>query len=366
MPQLHGAALIAAAVVGVPEWTGPVVVAAVVAVTVYSGGMRSITFTQGLQYWVKVFCLLVPLLLMIAVVATRDIEPAHAGLQAVIEEPYRSGYWTISLLVSVLVGTAGLPHVLVRLCTSRDSRAAQQSVALVVVLVGAFYILPVAYGVVGRWYATAAITEDRTDTLVLRLPDAIVGGTPGQLLTAVVAAGAFTTFLATSSGLIITIAGVASQDLFGANVRGFRRAALVATAVALLLALVTSSSRLTETVGHVFALSASTLFPMLALGIWTRKVSHSGAAAGMITGGVAVTAAALSYYALGRPEGAVGDLLAQPGAWSVPLAFTVMLVVSRLRTADPRRAAAVERFLAQIHSVDPSTRAQDRDRDDVD
>lgn len=360
VPQLHAAALIARSVGGVPGWIGPVVVATVVAATVAAGGMRSITLAQGVQYGFKVVSLLIPLIFMIVIVLRRGTASDSSAMHRVIDEPAHSAYWSISLLASVLLGTAGLPHVLVRLCTSRDSRTAQRTLAIVVVLVGTFYLLPLAYGVLGRWFASDATAGDRTDTLVLRLPGAIVGGTLGEVLTAIVAAGAFSTFLATSSGLIVTMAGVVSQDVFGADVRGFRRAAIAATVMTLVIALVTSSSRLTETVGYVFALSASTLFPMLVLAIWSRAVTSAGVAAGMLVGGAAVVGAAIGHYALGRPAGVAGDLMAQPGGWSAPLAFVVMLAVSQLQVASSHRSDAGERFLAQLHSPEYS-----RSRTDV-
>ncbi|WP_149823980.1 hypothetical protein [Streptomyces tailanensis] len=156
-------------------------------------------------------------------------------------------------------------------------------------------------------------------------------------------------FIATSSGLIITMAGAISQDLFGSDVKRFRLSSLYATGLTLVLALVTASQSITDTVGYVFAFSASTLFPVLVLGIWWRGATAAAAVCGITVGAGLVVGAAVAHYVLGRPAGALGDLLANPAAVTVPLVFTVVVVVSRLRPVSVR---AAEQFIHQIHRPD--------------
>lgn len=355
VPQLHGAALVASTVLGVSAWVGPTLVSLVVALTVVSGGMRSITLAQAPQYWIKVVSFLIPLIVILAMLPGRTEDHAASVIAFSGGEISRSPYWTTSLLCALLLGTAGLPHVLVRFCTSPDGRTAQRTAGLVIVLVGAFYVLPAAYGLLGRQFVTRIAD---TDTLVLVLPGQIVNAPLGEVLTAVVACGVFSALLATSSGLIVTIAGVVSQDLFGADIRGFRRAALVATGLTLVAALATDSARLTDTVGHVFAFAASTIFPGLVLGIWSRRTTATGVMVGMAVGGTLVIAAAVAYYWMGRPDGAVGDLLAQPAGWTVPLVAIVTMGVSLLRPPDSSRALSTERFLRQLHSPDQRRAAE--------
>ena len=88
-----------------------------------------------------------------------------------------------------------------------------------------FYLLPTLYGVLGRVYASDLVATGRTDSVVLELPDRVLGGPGGDLLTALLAAGAFAAFLSTSSGLVVSVGGVLSQDLLGRRfdgVPGFR------------------------------------------------------------------------------------------------------------------------------------------------
>ncbi|SLI66227.1 Na+/solute symporter [Mycobacteroides abscessus subsp. abscessus] len=104
----------------------------------------------------------------------------------------------------------------------------------------------------------------------------MLGGLGGQLIAALVAAGAIAAFLSTSSGLLVSIAGVLSTDMLRGRVRDFRLAALVAGAVPLALSLTVVSLDLSRTVGLAFAVAASTLCPLLVLGIWWRGLTAKG------------------------------------------------------------------------------------------
>ena len=130
-------------------------------------------------------------------------------------------YATYSLILATFLGTMGLPHVLVRFYTNPDGRAARRTTLVVLALLGAFYLLPAVYGALGRLYTPELLMTGRTDAVVLTLPGRLVGGTLGELLTALVAAGAFAAFLSTSSGLTVSVAGVIGQDILR------RRGALV-------------------------------------------------------------------------------------------------------------------------------------------
>ena len=80
----------------------------------------------------------------------------------------------------------GLPHVLVRFYTNPDGRAARRTTLVVLCLLGGFYLLPTIYGALARVYTPDLLLTGRTDTAVLLLPERLVGGTAGQLLTALV------------------------------------------------------------------------------------------------------------------------------------------------------------------------------------
>ncbi|MDQ3611936.1 MAG: cation acetate symporter, partial [Actinomycetota bacterium] len=257
-------------------------------------------------------------------------------------------YATYALVLATFLGTMGLPHVLVRFYTNPDGAAARRTTLVVLGLLGVFYLVPTVYGALGRLYTPELLLTGRTDAVVLALPGALIGGLGGDLLEALLVAGAFAAFLSTSSGLLVSTAGVLVQDVLRGTVRDFRRAAVAAAALPLGLALAASSLPIGQVVGLAFAMAASTFCPLLVLGIWWRGLTAPGAAAGLVVGGGLSAAAVLSTLAGVADRGWPAALLAQPAAWTVPTAFAVMVGVS-LATRD-RVPADVGRTMLQLHA----------------
>ncbi|MEN0022891.1 MAG: cation acetate symporter, partial [Microbacterium sp.] len=168
-----------------------------------------------------------------------------------------------------------------------------------------------------------------------------------ELLTALIVAGAFAAFLATSAGLVVSLAGVISQDVFSGSVRSFRLSAVLCALVPLTVALLTAPAGLGSSVGVVFVVAASTLSPVVLLGVWWRGLTSRGAVAGMLSGGLAAGLALLVHAAIGG-VGVAAPYLAQPAAWTIPLATAVTVVVSQLDPRGPSPRTA--RFLARVHS----------------
>ncbi|MBF5030326.1 cation acetate symporter [Micromonospora sp. ANENR4] len=387
VPQLQGAGLTLATLTGSPYPLGALLVAVVVTANVALGGMRAITFVQAFQYWLKLTALAVPAVFL-ALQWQADARPAvtppdgptfRTATTVVVEhratltlpdgdirevrpgdrlefaagdpvpevsgaatgvtewllpdtagEDDRGLFATYSLILATFLGTMGLPHVLVRFYTNPDGAAARRTTLVVLALVGVFYLLPTVYGVLGRIYTPQLLVSGQTDAVVVLLPGAALGdGTTGRLLAALVAAGAFAAFLSTSSGLLTSVAGVISTDVLGrGSVRGFRLATVIAGGVPAVLSLNVSGLDVSQVVGLAFAVAASSFCPLLVLGIWWRGLTDLGAAAGVLVGGGAAVGAVL-LTVLGPPlTGWPATLTTQPAAWTVPLAFTVMVVVS--------------------------------------
>lgn len=364
VPQLQGAGLTLTTVTGAPSWVGAVVVGAVVTLNTAVGGMRSITFVQAFQYWVKLTAIAFPAMVLLAVWFHRDGTPSPAR-QPLLDDGDR---WLVpltglgahplftdySLILATFLGTMGLPHVLVRFYTNPDGRAARTTTLVVLGLLGIFYLFPTVYGALGRVYVPHLLRDGNADAVVLVLPDAALGGLPGQLFGGLVAAGAFAAFLSTASGLLVSVSGVLSTDLFGrwsgghGSVRDFRRAAMVAGVVPLLLALQAGSLGLSTVVGLAFAVAASTFCPLLVLGIWWRRLTPVGAGAGLLAGG-GLSGIAVLITVLGPPlSGWPGTLLAEPAAWTVPISFAVM-VLGSLAT-QKQVPADVGRTMVQLHA----------------
>ncbi|MDO7868459.1 sodium/solute symporter [Nocardioides jiangxiensis] len=360
LPQFQGAGVTLSATTGAPSWVGPVVVAVVVLVNVTSGGMRSITFVQAFQYWLKLTALLLPAAVLVAVwIGDGRPAPTTRG-PAAWDLPLADGgalglYTTWSLILATFLGTMGLPHVVVRFYTNPDGRAARRTTLFVLALLGLFYVIPPVYAALGRVYAGDLAARGTGDTLVLDLPSLVLPGLSGDLLTGLVTAGAFAAFLSTSSGLSIAVAGVLSQDLTGrlprarsGPVTAFRLGAALAVLVPAAAALAAPDVPVARVVGLAFALAASTFAPLLLLGIWWRGLTPAGAIAGLVVGGIGSGVSVVWTLADPAREGWVDALLGQPAAWSVPLAFLTMVGVSRATAASV--PPHVRRFLVRLHT----------------
>ncbi|MBQ1081169.1 MULTISPECIES: cation acetate symporter [unclassified Nocardiopsis] len=253
---------------------------------------------------------------------------------------------TWSTLLAITLGCMGLPHVIMRFHTSPTARIARRVAVGVIALLGLFYLFPTVYGLLGRVLTPQLVMLQGTDTVAVVLPAEAVPGSVGTILTALVAAGAFGAFLSTSSGLLLALAGGLSHDLFQGSVPRLRLAVAVGACVAVLLALPAQMIDINVLVVWAFTVAASTFCPLLVLGIWWRRLTLPGAAAGLIVGGVTATGAVGWSILFSTPEGWVSVLLAQPAAWTIPLAFLTMTVVSRF-TRPPEWA---EHAVLRLHS----------------
>jgi Na+(H+)/acetate symporter ActP len=240
-------------------------------------------------------------------------------------------YLTYSLILATFLGTMGLPHVVVRFYTNRDGRAARRTTLVVLVMLSLFYLLPTLYGVLGRVYAPDLVASGRTDAVVLELPQRVFGGETGDLLTALLCAGAFAAFLSTSSGLVVSVGGVLGQDLLSHRFDGvtaFRLAGVLAALTTLVLTLLSSGLAVAHAVELAFAVAASTFCPLLLLGIWWRGLTARGVVAGLVVGGATSVSAVVTVMVGGSPGGWVGAVVGQPALCTVPLSFATMILVS--------------------------------------
>ncbi|MEV4640315.1 cation acetate symporter [Actinoplanes sp. NPDC049548] len=383
VPQLQGAGLTFTTVTGGRYEWGALLVGLVVTANVALGGMRAITFVQAFQYWLKLTALAVPVIFLALQwqsdgrpAVTPPAGPVFSAVTTVVVEQdavldgtvtvragdeltfaagervpevstvddNRDAAWllpggdtglfaTYSLILATFLGTMGLPHVLVRFYTNPDGASARRTTLVVLALVGLFYLLPTLYGVLGRIYTPQLLMTGRTDAVVLMLPEAALGGGHlGQFLGALVTAGALAAFLSTSSGLLTSVAGVVFTDVLhaerGGSVRDFRVATVLAAAVPMALSVYVANMDVSRVVGLAFAVAASSFCPLLVLGIWWRGLTDVGAAAGIVTGGGAAMGAVL-LTVMGPPlTGWPAQLIGQPAAWTVPLAFAVMVAGS--------------------------------------
>ena len=293
-----------------------------------------------------------------------------AKLSAEESRPY-SLLYTYSLIIALVCGTAGLPHILVRFYTNPDGVAAKRTTMWVMILIGVFYVFPPVFGVLGRNLMPELYTGlagvKGTDAVVLKLPTILAEryGVLGSILSGVTCAGAFAAFMSTFSGLLVSMTGALAHDVYGRMLRPksspaermkmFKFCAVLIGGVSVVLGCFVEPLEINFMVGQAFAIAAASYFPLLFMSVWWRGMTMRGAATGMLTGGLcALGAVTLTNFSnLALDKGPMGKLFAgfaplndywaahpllrilceQPAIWTVPIAIGLMVIVSKLTAA---------------------------------
>jgi SSS family transporter len=417
MPQMKGAGTTLAYIFpGLPYWVGVAVVGAVITLNVALGGMKGITLVQAVQYWIKMFAISVPVFVLLSVFGgygknlslnkstaavnsppaiVQTVEPGKTERHALPEKAPKDEAWlapfgplttkaakaagltpeqtrplsllyTFSLIVALVCGTAGLPHILVRFYTNPDGVAAKRTTMWVMILIGVFYLFPPIFGVLGRNFLPelyAATGSKGPDKVVLELPILIREkyGVLGSILSGITCAGAFAAFMSTFSGLLVSMTGALAHDVYGRMLRPnstpeermkmFKWCAVLIGGVSVLLGSMVEPLEINFMVGQAFAIAAASYFPLLFMSVWWRGMTMKGAATGMLVGGLCalISAAIVNISTLALDKGPMGKVFAgfagvndfwkahpllrilceQPAIWSVPLSIGLMIVVSK-------------------------------------
>ncbi len=268
-------------------------------------------------------------------------------------------YQWIALCFTLMVGTAGLPHVLSRFYTVPNARDARWSVVWGIFFIGLLYWSAPAYATFAKIWETRS-GQNLDPQMAHAIADLIVikagewSGIP-RWLTGSIAVGAIIAAFSTVTGLLLTGAGAFSHDIYyrllnpRASERQRMRVAKGATlvmALVVLLAALNPPGLIAQITAVAFALAGNTLFPVFLLGIWWDRTNKYGAIAGMLTG-LAVTFAALL---LGNAFPLLGELFPPTSSalLGAPLVVLVMILVSLATPAPPER---IRRFLAEeVHA----------------
>jgi cation/acetate symporter len=302
-------------------------------------------------------------------------------LGAEFSEPFTtSGYYLwIATAFSLVVGTCGLPHVLVRFYTVENERIARWSTVWGLFFICLLYLSAPAFAAfgtdlyeqnVGAVYGDPGMTSAAADVIVVlatqlaNLPQWFVG---------LVAAGGIAAAIATTAGLFIAGSSAISHDIYTNLVNPeatqrqqvlVGRIAIIALGVLTTLAALDPAAPIAALVSYAFSLAGAVLFPMFFLGLWWENTNRYGALAGMLTGLTIWLVPMLNEVAptyLGGVDGAFFPTLAQwlPAIGSAlvatPVVFAVTVAVSSV-TADP--PPATKRMIRQCHSPEPMDRQQ--------
>lgn len=247
-----------------------------------------------------------------------------------------------SLMLALFLGTASLPHILIRYYTVKDEAAARKSTVVGIAAIGVFYVLTLYLGL-------GAMTSGALDPRDSNMAAPLLARSFSEPLFAIISAVAFTTILGTVSGLLMAGAGAVAHDLlagvFGA-VRDERSQVLVAkgTAIALgagaiVLGILFARLNVTFLVGWAFNIAASANLPALAMLLFWRRTTAAGIVASIAVGIVSSLAWVLlsaesfeKVYGFTASEAAAMAWVpfSQPGLVTIPLSFATLVVVSLL------------------------------------
>ncbi|MFF3754434.1 cation acetate symporter [Streptomyces sp. NPDC002018] len=352
-------------------------VGALMVVYVCLGGMRATTWIQI----VKAVLLMAGTVLLTVLVLVRfhgDVNAllntavAHSGHGEEFLAPglKYGGDWTarfdfISLGLALVLGTAGLPHILSRFYTVPTARAARRSVVWAIGLIGGFYLMTIVLGfgaaaLVGSDAVRASNASGNTAVPLLALDlGGGAGSTGGTVLFAIVAAVAFATILAVVAGITLASSASVAHDLYAslrrrhAERRGevavARLAAAGVGAVAIALSLLAQDLNVAFLVGLAFAVAASANLPVLLYTLFWRNFTTRGAVWSVYGGLVpALVLVVLSPVVSGSPEAILPGLdfqafpLQNPGVVSIPLGFLAGWIGTVTSSEPPDEARHAE------------------------
>ncbi len=367
--QMRGVGIVFSRFLEVDINTGVVIGMIIVVFYAVLGGMKGITYTQVAQYCVLIFAYMVPAIFISLQLTGNPIPQLGFGgtlndgtylldkVDGLLTElgfiAYTSGSKEVIdmffITAALMVGTAGLPHVIVRFFTVPKVKDARKSAGYALLFIAILYSTAPAVGVFGiynmitningqkieslptwvqNWQKTGLITiEDKNqdgmilyqkdkvkneltidkDIMVLANPE--IAGLPNWVV-ALVAAGGLAAALSTAAGLLLVISTAISRDLLknalAPNIS--EKSELLYARISAIFAVVVAGyfgvnppGFVAEVVAFAFGLAAASFFPVIIMGIFSKRMNKEGAIAGMIIG-LIFTLGYLIYFKFINPE----------------------------------------------------------------
>ncbi len=401
--QMQGAGIVFSRFLEVDLTYGVMIGMAIVFFYAVLGGMKGITYTQVAQYCVLIFAFMVPAI-FISILMTGNVIP-QVGFGSQLTEAFGGGYLLDRLdglseqlgfpaytegqrttqdmffiTAALMIGTAGLPHVIIRFFTVPGVREARKSAGYALIFIAILYTTApavaafaranlintvdnVEYSAMPEWFSKWETTglirfTDRNgdgriqytgdaatneldvnrDIMVLANPE--IAELPNWVV-ALVAAGGLAAALSTAAGLLLVISSAVSHDLLK---RGYmpeisEKEELLFARISIFMAVLVAGyfginppAYVAQVVAFAFGLAAASFFPAIVMGIFNRRMNRQGAVAGMVTGFV-FTALYIIYFRFINPAvdnadnwlfgispegiGSLGALLNLLVAWAV-------------------------------------------------
>nr|WP_256298409.1 VC_2705 family sodium/solute symporter [Haloarchaeobius salinus] len=343
----------------------------VILIVAFLAGLYAVGFTQG-------YSTVLPQVEYGALLSQLDTE---------FTEPFATGgvYIWIATAFSLIVGTCGLPHVLVRFYTVESERTARWSTVWGLFFICLLYLSAPAFAAfgtdlyanqVGEVYGANGMSGAEGDVIVVlasqlaNLPTWFVG---------LVAAGGIAAAIATTAGLFIAASSAAAHDIYTNIINPeatqrqqllVGRATIIALGAIVTLFALDPPALVGELVSYAFSLAGLVLFPMFFLGLWWENANRQGALAGMTTG-LLIWTAAIVNEVLPAYVGFLADAAGESGAIvpiyadifpaigaalaGTPIVFAVTILVS-MATEEPDEE--IKRIVRQCHSPEPMGQQQ--------
>ena len=243
----------------------------------------------------------------------------------------------LSLMLALFLGTAALPHILIRYYTVSSPASARKSTIVAIAAIGFFYILTLFMGL-------GAMVSGTMNPADSNMAAPLLARSFGELLFAVISAIAFATVLGTVSGLIVAASGAVAHDLFDRyfqikmddrqKVMAGKVSAFVIGGIAIVLGIIFKGMNVSFLVGLAFAVAASANLPAIVMLLFWKKTTARGIAASIVVGIVsslgliALSPELFTLYGMNPLDAPIP--FSNPGIISIPLSFITLVVVSLL------------------------------------
>jgi cation/acetate symporter len=366
------------------------------------GGMRAVTWTQVAQYIVLIIAYLIPVIILSAKVTGVPIPQLMYGgvLEQITEiektigvtKPHVIPFTNydplnfFALIFCLMLGTASLPHVLMRFFTTPSVKQARMSVGWALLFIFLLYFTAPAYAVfakyevltnvigqqiaalpawVNAWGSIGLVTitdmnadgilqwtelKLNNDIIVLATPE--IAGLP-YVIAGLVAAGGLAAALSTADGLLLAIANALSHDVYYkmVNPQADTKRRLIVSRVLLVFVAVfaawlasTKPADILSMVAWAFSIAASGLFPALVLGVWWKRTTKQGAILGMFAGFAVCMIYLVGTRYMGMAEW-FGVKNISAGLFGIPVGFIVTWIVSMM---TPAPSAEMQGFIEKL------------------
>ncbi|MXQ53481.1 sodium:solute symporter family transporter [Shimazuella alba] len=344
--QLVGAGALIKLLLGLDYSTSVLIVGVLMTVYVVFGGMMATSWVQIIK---AVLLLIGTFIISVMVFAKFDFSITNMFQHMKEATPlgdaflnpgnkFKDGLDNISLNLGLVLGTAGLPHILIRFFTVKDAPTARKSVVNATWIIGIFYIMTIFLGFGAAAFVGTGVIEKANAAGNMAAP-LLAKALGGDFLFAFISAVAFATILAVVAGLVLSAASAFAHDFYSHIIRkgeasekeqmnAAKWASVGVSIISIILALFAQKLNVAFLVGLAFAVAASANLPVILFTIFWRRFNTTGAIASMLVGLFSSLILVAISPNVWSPEVGkailVGDpliSLTNPGIISIPLGF---------------------------------------------